>query len=58
MADGKITVDELRSIGRGFLRGLGGFGLGNGHPFGRGFGPWGPKTAPSPSATPSPATSG
>jgi len=56
MADGKITVDELRSIGRGFLRGID--GVGKPRPFVRGFGPFGPKAAPSASPSPSTGTSG
>src|SRR5262249_28879645 len=56
MADGTIPVDELRSIGRGFLRGVD--GVGRLRPFVRGFGPLGPKAAPSASPSPSAGTGG
>ena len=49
MDDGKITTDELQSIGRGWF---GGFGGRRGHGFGRGFGHDGAK----PDASPSPST--
>ncbi len=51
MDDGKITTDELQSIGRGWF---GGFG-GRGHGFGRGFGQFGHDGA-KPNASPSPST--
>ena len=43
--DGKITVDELRGLGRGFGKGFGGRGFGHG--FGFGPGPDAPEAAPS-----------
>ena len=49
MDDGKITTDELQSIGRGFL-GNGGFrGFGRGHGFGFGHDGVKPDASPSPS---------
>ena len=48
MDDGKITTDELRSIGRGSVRG------GRGHGFGRGFGHDGDGNKSD--ASPSPST--
>ena len=51
MDDGKITTDELQSIGRGWF---GGFG-GRGHGFGRGFGGFG-HDGVKPDASPSPST--
>ena len=54
MADGKITTDELKSIGQGFGFGRG-FGFGHFGGFGHGFG-HGPKSDASPA--PSPATGG
>ncbi len=55
MADGKITTDELKSIGQGFGFGWRGFGFGHFGGFGHGFG-HGPKSDASPA--PSPATGG
>jgi hypothetical protein len=50
MDDGKITTDELRSLGRGF-------GKGGGHGFGRGFGHGGGTwSAPDADASASPTT--
>jgi hypothetical protein len=58
MDDGKITTDELQSIGRGFL-GNGGFrGFGRGHGFGFGFGDDGLKPDASPAPSASPASGG
>jgi polyhydroxyalkanoate synthesis regulator phasin len=54
MDDGKITTDELRSIGRGVL---GGFG-GRGHGFGRGFGHDGDGNKSDASPSPSTGTGG
>ena len=50
MDDGKITTDELQSLGRGMFGGFGGRGHGVG--FGHGFGQDGthPDASPSPSA--------
>jgi polyhydroxyalkanoate synthesis regulator phasin len=48
MDDGKITTDELRSIGRGWF---GGFGRGFGHGFGRDSIKGGPNASPSASPT-------
>jgi hypothetical protein len=53
MDDGKITTDELRSIGRGWF---GGFG--RGHGFGWGKGPFRDGAKPDASPSASPTTSG
>ncbi len=55
MADGKITTDELRGLGRGFKGGNGMGGM-RGHGMG-GHGMWGKGPAASPAASPA-ATSG
>jgi polyhydroxyalkanoate synthesis regulator phasin len=58
MDDGKITTEELQTIGRGFL-GNGGFrGFGRGHGFGFGFGHDGLKSDASPAPSASPTTGG
>ena len=53
MDDGKITLDELRGIGRGVLGGMmGGKGMGGGRGGMKGGHAWGNGAAPSPSASP------
>jgi polyhydroxyalkanoate synthesis regulator phasin len=56
MDDGKITLDELSGLGRGFMGGRGGMHGFGGHGFGKGFGPGG--TWGTPDATPAPDAQG